>query len=82
MITLSQLTELLGWAAVINIAYLLVATLVVVFMNGAITSLHSKVFKVKREELNAKYFDFLGNYKIASLVFFVAPYLALKIMGQ
>ncbi|GEM_PF-4251681 len=34
MITLSQLTELLGWASVINISYLLLATTIIVFMRG------------------------------------------------
>ena len=82
MITLSQLTELLGWAAIINIAYLLLATIVIVYMKGAISSIHSAMFRMDGEELDSKYFDFLGNYKIATLVFIVAPYIALKIMGQ
>lgn len=33
-------------------------------------------------ELSSKYFDFLSNYKIVTLVFMVAPYLALKVMGN
>lgn len=82
MITISQLTELLGWASVINIAYLLLATFIIKFMRGTISSIHSKMLDVDEKELSAKYFDFLGNYKIATLVFMVAPYLALKIMGQ
>jgi hypothetical protein len=82
MITLSQLTELLGWATVINIAYLLLATLILVFMRGAISSIHSKMFDLDKKELSSKYFDFLSTYKILTLVFIVAPYIALKIMGQ
>ena len=82
MITLSQLTELLGWASAINIAYLLLATIVIAFMKGAISSIHSKMFGVDGKELDSKYFDFLSIYKIMTLVFFVAPFIALKIMGQ
>lgn len=82
MITISQLTELLGWASVINIAYLLLATLVLMFMRGAICSIHSKMLDIDKKELNSKYFDFLSIYKIVTLVFMVAPYIALKIMGQ
>ena len=81
MITISQLTELLGWASVINIAYLLLTTLILIFMKEKISAFHSKLFDVDKQELNSKYFDFLSSYKIATLVFIVAPYLALKIIG-
>ena len=80
--TISQLTELLGWASVINLGYLFLATLILVFMKGTISSIHSKMFYIDKKELSSKYFDFLSNYKIVTLVFMVAPYLALKIMGQ
>ena len=82
MITLSQLTELLGWASVINIAYLILATLVLVFFRETISSIHSKILDIEKKELSSKYFDFLSIYKIVTLVFIVAPYIALKIMGQ
>jgi len=82
MITLSQLTELLGWASIINIAYLLLAIIVITFARGTISSLHSKIFRLDENELGEKYYDFLSNYKIATLVLIVAPYVALKIMGQ
>ena len=81
MITLSQLTELLGWASVINIAYLILATVILIFMKDSVTSIHTKLFNIDDKELNSKYFDFLSTYKIATLVFIVAPYLALKIIG-
>ena len=82
MITISQLTELLGWASVINIAYLLLATLILIFMRGTISSIHSKMFDIEEKELSSKYFDFLSIYKIVTLVFIDTPYIALKIMGQ
>ncbi len=82
MITISQLTEFLGWASVINVGYLFLATIILMFMKGTMFSIHKKMFDIDEKELNSKYFDFLGNYKIATLVFIVAPYIALKIMGQ
>jgi len=82
MITISQLTELLGWASVINVGYLIIASIILMFMRGAVSSIHSKMFNIDEKELNSKYFDFLSNYKIVTLVFMVAPYIALKIMGQ
>ncbi len=82
MITISQLTELLGWASVINVGYLFLATTVLMFMRGTVSSIHNKMFDIDKKELSSKYFDFLSNYKIVTLVFMVAPYVALKIMGQ
>ena len=82
MITISQLTELLGWASVINVVYLFLATIILIFMRGTVSSIHRKMFDIEEKELNSKYFDFLSTYKIVTLVFIVAPYIALKIMGQ
>jgi hypothetical protein len=82
MMTLSNLTELLGWTSVINIAYLLLATIILMFMRGTVSSIHSKMLDMDEKELSSKYFDFLSVYKIVTLVFIVAPYIALKIMGQ
>jgi hypothetical protein len=82
MITISQLTELLGWASVINVGYLFLATIILMFMRGTVSSIHSKMLDIDEKELSSKYFDFLSNYKIVTLVFMVAPYIALKIMGH
>ena len=82
MITLSQLTELLGWASIINIAFLTLATLSIILMREKISSIHSKMFGVDKKDLSKIYFNYLANYKILSLVFCVAPYVSLKIMGM
>jgi hypothetical protein len=82
MMTLSQLTEFLGWASVINIAYLTIATLAIIFMKETLSSIHSKMFDIDETQLSSKYFSFLSTYKILTLVFIVAPYIALKIMGH
>ncbi len=78
---IAQLTTFFGWVAVINLGYLFVAALILLFMKSAISSIHSKMFDLDDKELTTKYFDFLSNYKIMTLVFTVAPYLALKIMA-
>lgn len=82
MITLSQVTELLGWASVINIGFLLFATVILVSAKSTIMTMHSKMFGVSEKELSIFYFKFLANYKVLTLVFIVSPYCSLKIMGQ
>ncbi|GAA6184856.1 hypothetical protein Q4574_02355 [Aliiglaciecola sp. 3_MG-2023] len=80
--TIIQITELFGWASIINLAYLLLATLIVTLMPDAIASIHSKVFKVEKSTLPPLYINFLSLYKVMTLVFIVSPYIALKIMGS
>jgi len=82
MITLSQITELLGWTSVLNIGFLLLATISLVSMKSIVVSIHSKMFDIPENELSLIYFKYLANYKTLSLIFTVSPYIALKIMGH
>lgn len=82
MITLAQLTELLGWASVLNIGMLIFASIMLVAFRSFITSLHSKMFGIAEQELSVIYFRYLANYKTLLFVVVLAPYLALKIMGN
>ena len=79
--TIEALTELLGWASVINIAILFFSTLGVISMRGAITGFHSKLFGLDEKDLGRAYFQYLAQYKIAIIVLNIAPYIALKIMA-
>ena len=82
MITLSQITELLGWVSIINISFLTLATLSIILMREKISSMHSKMFCINKENLSQIYFNYLANYKMLSLIFCVAPYVSLRIMGM
>ena len=81
MITLSQITEFLGWASIINMGFLLVVTICLIFMKDFVTSTHSRLFNISEEELPAIYFNYLANYKTLSLILCVVPYISLKLMG-
>ena len=82
MMTLSQLTELLGWVSLLNIGFLLFATIVLSLAKSFMVTVHSKMFAVPENELTLIYFQYLANYKMLSLIFMVFPYIALKIMGH
>ena len=79
--TIETLTELLGWVSTINIAILLCSTLALISMRGFITKIHSSLFGLDEKDLGRAYFQYLAQYKIAIIVFNIAPYLALKIMS-
>ncbi len=82
MMTLSQLTEFLGWVSILNIGMLLFAGFVLIVMKPFVTAIHSKLFDVPEDALASIYFKYLANYQTLTLIFFIAPYIALKIMGQ
>lgn len=82
MITLSQLTAFLGWVSILNIGILLFVGFVLIIMKRFVISVHSKLFSVPEEELPTIYFKYLANYQTFTLIFAIAPYIALKIMGQ
>ena len=81
MITIAELTTLLGWASVINIVFFFVSFLFVTFLRSTILQIQSKMFGLREEDLLRAYFQYMAQYKIVVLVFFIAPYLALKLMG-
>lgn len=79
--TTETLTELLGWASVINIALLLLTTITVIAMRGRISKIHSTLFGLDEKDLGRAYFQYIAQYKIAIIVLNIAPYIALKIMA-
>lgn len=80
--SISQLTELLGWAAILNMAMLMVASVSLLLFKDRISAIHSKMFGLDKQELPALYFQYLANYKVLTLVFFMVPYFSLKLMGN
>lgn len=82
MIDLANLTEFLGWCTLLNYAVLVFSALLLVSGVGNWAKrLHGKLFNLSETELNALYFSYLANYKVAIFVLNLVPYLALKIIA-
>ncbi len=78
--SVETLTAFFGWMAVLNLAYLALATLVLTAAPGWMSGLHHRLFGVAPDDLRLLYYKWLAQYKIAVLVFAVAPYLALRLI--
>ena len=79
---LTELKSLLGWCLVINYGVLLIWF---GFVKGArdwIFGLHSRLFGVERDIVQAEHFTLFGQFKLLVMVFNLAPWLALLIMGH
>lgn len=81
MIDLQNLTTFFGWMTVINFAFLIVITIFLTFLKSLILPIHKRVLDLSEEELKKLYVWYLSQYKIASIIFCLVPYLALKIMA-
>ena len=81
MITLDQLTELLGWVSVINITIYLFTVFLLTVFKIPISAIHNRIFDIKAEHLPLIYLAYIAVYKILIVIFAIVPYLALKIMG-
>ncbi|MCT8159634.1 DUF6868 family protein [Pseudoruegeria sp. SHC-113] len=78
--TIDTLQQFFGLMALINIAFLLFATVMLMLLGDWAKAIHTKLTGVPQEALPEAYFSFLANYKIATLVFTVVPWLALCLM--
>ncbi len=74
------LATFLGWCALINIGLLAYSTLMLTLFREPVKRMHRALFGLEPENLDASYFTFLGNYKLAILIFNIVPYFALKLM--
>jgi ABC-type bacteriocin/lantibiotic exporter with double-glycine peptidase domain len=81
MHTLEVVTVFFGWMTAINFVFLFVASIMVMTMRGAMSRVYSRMFGVEAADLPRVYFQCLGQYEIAIIVFSLTPYIALRIMS-
>jgi hypothetical protein len=74
-------TALLGWCTVINIGFLVLAILMLSFMNDIVGGITARVFGVSRAEAKAGIYNVVQQYRLAIIFFNLVPYIALKIMA-
>ncbi len=81
MIETGQITAFFGWCALLNMALLVITTLLVCRFQARIAAYHSRLFALDEAQVKQQYFQYLSHYKIVTVTFFLVPYLALKIMA-
>lgn len=81
MNSIETLRTFFGWCAVINVAVLLFTSVVLQLARGMISKIHARLFGLNEADLARAYFQYLAQFKIAVIVFSLAPYLALRLMA-
>ncbi|NNE80126.1 MAG: hypothetical protein HKN18_07615 [Silicimonas sp.] len=78
---LSVVTAIFGWMLVINIVIYGLAAGFIVFARDWVSRLEARITGVPAEDWPRIFVDYLSHYKIAIMMFNLAPYLALRIVG-
>ena len=76
-----NIQSFLGWCLVINVAILFISTVSLSILAGWASRMHAKMFGLDESFVRQSYFTYLANYKIAVIVFNLAPWLAMNLMG-
>ena len=77
--TQDNLATVFGWMTVLNIAFLLFSTLMIIALQDWIAGIHGRMFQMERSDARRAYFRYLANYKILTIIFCLVPWLALKL---
>ncbi len=61
MLASGEITSFLGWCAVINISFLLIATSIITLLRDTITGIHARLFGLRVEDGSRAYFQRLAQ---------------------
>ena len=75
-----EIRKVLGWCLAINMGFLMVWFLGIVFARDFAFRIHSRWFKIAEERFDEIHYTMMGHFKLAVIVFNLVPYLALRIV--
>lgn len=76
--TIEVLTAFFGWLSVLNVGFLVLATVFLACFKNFALKTHNNIFNVDEASLHRIYFIFMAFYKLLIIVFALTPYMALK----
>ena len=77
---IQTLTTFFMWCTILNVALLLLSSLMCICAADWAYRIHSKLFSISRETFNVVIYSFIALYKLLVIVFILIPYVALSII--
>ncbi|MHC4891330.1 MAG: DUF6868 family protein [Planctomycetota bacterium] len=74
-------TTFFMWCTILNVALLLLSSLMCIGAADWAYQIHSKLFSISRETFNVVIYSFIALYKLLVIVFVIIPYIALLIIA-
>ncbi|NNE88197.1 MAG: hypothetical protein HKN27_08985 [Silicimonas sp.] len=78
--TMAEVTAVFGWMLVINVAVYTLAAVMIIFARDWTAKLEARITGVPAKEWPRLFIAYLSRYKIAIMVFNLAPWLALRVV--
>lgn len=78
---MATLTSVFGWMTLLNLGYLIVASICLTLCRTWVSGVHARLTGVPEGQLAGHYFTFLANFKVAVIILNLMPYLALRIVA-
>ncbi len=79
--TIEFIRNVLMWCFIINAGMIMFWFIIITACGNLVYRLHSKLFKVSREQFDAIHYAGIVFYKIVIFVLFVIPYVAIALAG-
>ncbi|MFK5925839.1 MAG: hypothetical protein QM483_04320 [Desulfuromusa sp.] len=79
--TVELFQAVLGWSALINMAILIWWFLFLSFAHDWTYEMHSRFYMISRESFNNIHYVGMMIFKLFIFMFFIVPYIALRIIG-
>lgn len=76
----ATLASFFGWCLVINLGFYLVTAMSLMFLKATVRNVNQRLFGISEERIMQESFAFLGRFKLAIILFFLTPYIALRLM--
>ena len=78
---IQTLTTFFMWCTILNVALLLLSSLMCICAGDWAYQIQSKLFSISRETFNVVIYSFIALYKLLVMVFILIPYIALLIIA-
>jgi len=78
---IQTLQSFFGWCTILNIAFLILTSIILAAAGDPVYRLHSYLYRLTRDQFNGAVYSWIGAYKIATTAFFLVPWIALEIIG-
>ena len=79
--TVEMLRAFFGWCTLLSWAIMLISFVFMTLGRGWTFKMHSKMFGIPEEEIGKTLYLVIAGYKMAIFVFFLVPYLVLRIIA-
>jgi len=78
----SNIRKILGWCIIINLVMMLLFISISYLDHDWMYEIHFNFFQVAREDYESLLFNYMAFWKLLILVFFVIPYIAIRIVSK